>query len=108
MYRRYTDGVPHPPLENIYDIPDSGGIPDKFVSLAPTCRKLSDELLDFLWYRGWTISYAANRAGISYRAAEDLIRHGKGADEDLFALCDALNVELLVYPSEEELEKGAK
>lgn len=51
MYRRYTDGVPHPPLVSEYEGVDSGGVPDLFVSMSATCRDVSDELLDFTWYR---------------------------------------------------------
>lgn len=47
MYRRYTDGVPHPPLVSEYEGVDSGGVPDLFVSMPATCRDVSDELLDF-------------------------------------------------------------
>ena len=38
MYRRYTDGVPHPPLVSEYEGADSGGVPDLFVSMPATCR----------------------------------------------------------------------
>lgn len=52
MYRRYTDGVPHPPLVSEYEGVDSGGVPD------------------------------------------------------LFALCEALHVELFSLPGDDELERG--
>lgn len=106
MYRRYTDGVPHPPLVSEYEGADSGGVPDLFVSMPFTCRDVSDELLDFMWYRGMSIPEVAAAAGISEQAAEDLILKGKGASADLFALCEALRVELFSLPGDDELERG--
>lgn len=106
MYRRYTDGVPHPPLVSEYEGADSGGVPELFVSMPATCRDVSDELLDFMWYRGMSIPEVAVAAGISGKAAEDLIRKGKGTPTDLFALCDALRVELFSLPDDDELERG--
>ena len=106
MYRRYTDGVPHPPLVSEYAGADSGGVPDLFVSMPATCRDVSDELLDFMWYRGMSIPEAAAAAGISEKATEDLVRKGKGMPADLFALCDALHVELFSLPDDDELERG--
>ena len=44
--------------------------------------------------------------GISEKAAEDLILKGKGASADLFALCEALRVELFSLPGDDELERG--
>lgn len=44
--------------------------------------------------------------GISEKAAEDLIRKGKGTSADLLALCEALRVELLSLPGDDELERG--
>ena len=64
---------------------DSGGVPDLFVSMPATCRDVSDELLDFMWYRGMSIPEVAAAAGISEKAAEDLIRKGKGTSADLLA-----------------------
>lgn len=78
MYRRYTDGVLHPPLVSEYEGADSGGVPELFVSMPATCRDVSDELLDFMWYRGMSIPEVAAVAGISGKAAEDLIQKGKG------------------------------
>ena len=86
MYRRYTDGAPHPPLVSEYEGADSGGPPDLFVSMPVTCRDVSDELLDFMWYREMSIPEVAAAAGISEQAAEDLIRKGKGTSADLFAV----------------------
>ena len=106
MYRRFTNGVPHPPLVSEYEGPDSGGVPDLFVSAPGTCRELSDELLDFMWYRGLSIAEAAVLAGISEEAAENLVMKGKGVDDDLFALCKALRVELHSLPNGEALEVG--
>lgn len=106
MYRRYTDGAPHPPLVSEYTGADSGGVPDLFVSMPATCRDVSDELLDFMWYRGMSIPEVAAVAGISGKAAEDLIQKGKGTSADLFALCDALRVELFSLPDDDELERG--
>ena len=106
MYRRYTDGVPHPPLVSEYAGADSGGVPDLFVSMPATCRDVSDELLDFVWYRGMSIPEVATAAGISEQAAEDLIQKGKGPSADLFALCDALRVELFSLPGDDEFERG--
>lgn len=106
MYRRYTDGVPHPPLVSEYEGVDSGGVPDLFVSMPATCRDVSDELLDFMWYRGMSIPEVAVAAGISEQVAEDLIQKGKGTSANLFALCDALRVELLSLPGDDELERG--
>lgn len=106
MYRRYTDGVPHPPLVSEYKGADSGGVPDLFVSMPATCRDVSDELLDFMWYRGMSIPEVAAAAGISEKAAGDLIRKGKGTSADLLALCEALRVELLSLPGDDELERG--
>lgn len=81
------------------------GSPDLFVSMPATCRDVSDELLDFTWYRGMSIPEVA-AAGISEKAAEDLILKGKGASADLFALCEALRVELFSLPGDDELERG--
>lgn len=106
MYRRYTDGVPHPPLVSEYEGADSGGVPDLFVSMPATCRDVSDELLDFMWYREMSIPEVAAAAGITEKAAEDLILKGKGASVDLFALCEALRVELFSLPGDDELERG--
>ena len=106
MYRRYTDGVPQPPLVSEYAGVDSGGVPDLFVSMPATCCDASDELLDFMWYRGMSISEVAAAAGISEKAAEDLILKGKGTSADLFALCEALRVELFSLPGDDELERG--
>ena len=106
MYRRYTDGVPHPPLVSEYAGGDSGGVPELFVSMPATCRDVSDELLDFVWYRGMSIPEVAAAAGISEKAAENLIQKGKGTPADLFALCDALRVELFSLPGDDELERG--
>ena len=106
MYRRYTDGVPHPPLVSEYEGIDSGGVPELFVSMPATCRDVSDELLDFIWYRGMSIPEVAAAAGISEKAAENLIHKGKGTFADLFALCDALRVELFSLPGDDELERG--
>ena len=106
MYRRYTDGVPHPPLVSEYEGADSGGVPDLFVSMPATCRDVSDELLDFVWYRGMSIPEVAAAAGISEQVAEDLIQKGKGTSANLFALCDALRVELFSLPGDDELERG--
>ena len=106
MYRRYTDGVPHPPLVSEYKGADSGGVPDLFVSMPATCRDVSGELLDFMWYRGMSIPEVAAAAGISEKAAEDLIRKGKGTSADLLALCEALRVELFSLPGDDELERG--
>lgn len=106
MYRRYTDGVPHPPLASEYKGADSGGVSDLFVSMPATCRDVSDELLDFMWYRGMSIPEVAAAAGISEKAAEDLIRKGKGTSADLLALCEALRVELFSLPGDDELERG--
>ena len=106
MYRRYTDGVPHPPLVSEYEGADSGGVPDLFVSMPATCRDVSDELLDFVWYRGMSIPEVAAAAGISEKAVENLIQKGKGTSADLFALCDALRVELFSLPGDDELERG--
>ena len=106
MYRRYTDGVPHPPLVSEFEGADSGGVPDLFVSLPATCRDVSDELLDFMWYRGMSIPEVAAAAGISEQVAEDLIQKGKGTSANLFALCDALRVELFSLPGDDELERG--
>ncbi|WP_294418478.1 hypothetical protein [uncultured Senegalimassilia sp.] len=106
MYRRCTDGVPHPPLASEYEGADSGGVPDLFVSMPATCRDVSDELLDFMWYRGMSIPEVATAAGISEQAAEDLIQKGKGTSADLFALCDALRVELFSLPGDDEFERG--
>ena len=106
MYRRYTDGVPHPPLVSEYAGADSGGVPELFVSMPATCRDVSDELPDFMWYRGMSISEVTAAAGISEKAAEDLIRKGKGTSADLFALCEALRVELFSLPGDDELERG--
>lgn len=106
MYRRYTDGVPHPPLVSEYEGADSGGVPDLFVSMPATCRDVSDELLDFMWYWGMSIPEVAAAAGISGKAAENLIHKGKGTSADLFALCDALRVELFSLPGDDELERG--
>lgn len=36
----------------------------------------------------------------------DLILKGKGASADLFALCEALRVELFSLPGDDELERG--
>ena len=69
-------------------------------------REVSDELLDFMWYRGMSIPQAAAAAGISEKAAEDLIQKGKGMSADLFALCDALRIELFSLPGDDELERG--
>ena len=49
---------------------------------------------------------AAAAAGISEQAAEDLIQKGKGTSADLFALCDALRVELFSLPGDDEFERG--
>ena len=106
MYRRYTDGVPHPPLVSECEGADSGGVPDLFVSMPATCRDVSDELLDFMWYREMSIPEVAAAAGITEKAAEDLILKGKGASADLFALCEALRVELFSLPGDDELERG--
>ena len=106
MYRRYTDGVPHPPLVSEYEGIDSGGVPELFVSMPATCRDVSDELLDFVWYRGMSIPEVAAAAGISEKAVENLIQKGKGTSADLFALCDALRVELFSLPGDDELERG--
>ena len=106
MYRRYTDGVPHPPLVSEYKGADSGGVPDLFVSMPVTCRDVSDELLDFMWYREMSIPEVAAAAGISEKAAEDLILKGTGTSADLFALCEALRVELFSLPGDDELERG--
>ena len=106
MYRRYTNGKPHPPIENVFDVPDSGGIPEVFALVAQNCRKLSDELLDIQWFRGWSLQEVARRAEISEQAAEDLIKRGKGSDEDFFALCDALNIYVYEFPSREDMAKG--
>lgn len=106
MYRRYTDGVPHPPLVSEYAGADSGGVPELFVSMPATCRDMSDELLDFVWYRGMSIPEVAAAAGISEKAAKNLIQKGKGTPADLFALCDALRVELFSLPGDDELERG--
>ncbi|RXZ54727.1 hypothetical protein ET524_09715 [Senegalimassilia faecalis] len=106
MYRRYTDGVPHPPLVSEYEGPDSGGVPDLFVSAPGTCRELSDELLDFMWYRELTIAEAAALSSISEEAVEDLVMRGKGEDDDLLALCRVLRVELYALPGREALERG--
>ena len=62
MYRRYTDGVPHPPLVSEYEGADSGGVPDLFVSMPATCRDVSDELLDFMWYREMSIPSSCSRS----------------------------------------------
>ena len=105
MYRRYTAGVPHPPLVSEYEGIDSGGVPELFVSMPATCRDVSDELLDFM-YRGMSIPEVAAAAGITEKAAEDLILKGKGTSADLFALCDALRVELFSLPGGDELERG--
>ena len=80
------------------------GSPDLFVSMPATCRDVSDELLDFTWYRGMSIPEVAAAAGISEK--EDLILKGKGASADLFALCEALRVELFSLPGDDELERG--
>ena len=106
MYRRYTDGVPHPPLVSEYKGADSGGVPDLFVSMPATCRDVSDELLDYMWYREMSIPEVAAAAGITEKAAEDLIRKGKGTSADLLALCEALRVELFSLPGDDELERG--
>ena len=106
MYRRYTDGMPHPPLVSEYEGIDSGGVPELFVSMSATCRDVSDELLDFMWYREMSIPEVAAAAGITEKAAEDLILKGKGTSADLFALCDALRVELFSLPDDDELERG--
>ena len=106
MYRRYTDGAPHPPLVSESEGIDSGGVPELFVSMPATCRDVSDELLDFMWYRGMSIPEVAAAAGITEKAAEDLILKGKGTSADLFALCDALRVELFSLPGGDELERG--
>lgn len=106
MYRRYTDGVPHPPLVSEYAGADSGGVPDLFVSMPATCRDVSDELLDFVWYRGMSIPEVAAAAGISEKAAENLIQKGRGTSADLFALFDTLRVELFSLPGDDELERG--
>ena len=106
MYCRHTDGVPHPPLVSEYEGADSGGVPDLFVSMPATCRDVSDELLDFMWYRGMSIPEVAAAAGISEKAAKNLIRKGKGTSADLFALCDVLRVELFSLPGDDELERG--
>ncbi|MEF2895760.1 MAG: hypothetical protein U0N69_00735 [Senegalimassilia anaerobia] len=106
MYRRYTDGAPHPPLVSEYEGIDSGGVPELFVSMPATCRDVSDELLDFIWYRGMSVPEVAAAAGISEKAAENLIHKGKGTSADLFALCDALRVELFSLPDDDELERG--
>lgn len=106
MYRRYTDGVPHPPLVSEYEGVDSGGVPRPVREHAGHLRDVSDELLDFTWYRGMSIPEVAAAAGISEKAAEDLILKGKGASADLFALCEALRVELFSLPGDDELERG--
>lgn len=89
-----------------YEGIDSGGVPELFVSMPATCRDVSDELLDFIWYRGMSIPEVAAAAGISEKAAENLIHKGKGASADLFALCEALRVELFSLPGDDELERG--
>lgn len=76
------------------------------MSMPATCRDVSDGLLDFMWYRGMSISEVAAAADISEKAAKDLIRKGKGTSADLFALCDALRVELFSLPGDDELERG--
>lgn len=86
--------------------PIPAGPPDLFVSMPATCRDVSDELLDFIWYRGMSIPEVAAAAGISEKAAENLIHKGKGTSADLFALCDALRVELFSLPGDDELERG--
>ena len=106
MYRRYTDGVPHPPLVSEYEGADSGGVPDLFVSMPATCRDVSDELLDFMWYRGMSIPEVAAAAGLSEQVAVDLIQKGQGPSANLFALCDALRVEVFSLPGDDELERG--
>ena len=106
MYRRYTDGAPQPPLVSEYEGIDSGGVPELLVSMPATCRDVSDELLDFIWYRGMSVPEVAAAAGISEKAAENLIHKGKGTSADLFALCDALRVELFSLPDDDELERG--
>lgn len=106
MFRRITDGVPHPPTENPYDVPDTDGIPAVFCMDARTPLELSNRLLDVAWYRDLDVDGIAMSCGLDVETVRFAIERGKGGLEDVFAICDALGIKVFGLPALDELEKG--
>lgn len=104
--RRYTNGVPHPPIENVYDFPGSGGVPAVFCMDAKTPLELSNKLLDVTWYRKLSIPAISAGSGLAPGVVRDAVENGRGTFDDVFAICDFLGIKVFGLPNRDQLARG--
>lgn len=106
MFRRICPDGPHPPYVSEFDVPDSGGVPQVFFADPKDCLELSNILLDVAWYREENDESIARKTGLAHDIVADALRKGKGNEEDVFLIADAIGLVLYGIPCEEDLERG--
>ncbi len=70
------------------------------------CLELSNILLDVAWYHEESEESIARKTGLGHDIVADALRKGRGNEEDVFLIADAIGLVLYGIPCEEDLERG--